>query len=388
MARRNKKSKRFYYAFVAVVLIIVIAVAFLDFKFRFGIVNWGSILNESQSDSAVISEVDEIKDLKITFIDVGQGDAILITFPDGKNMLVDAGEGYNSVKGKLDEYLTADGEKIKLDYVVATHTDGDHIGSMAYIYENYEVGYSYRPYVKFSGINSFPDGFLNEGFESKSSKTYGEYLTAVANEGTPNVYFTDETDISVSVNAGDKNIEYSVDFVMPYAKTVEGFRDFTDSNDFSAVMIIKFAGKKIMLTGDMEAKAEQKFVEYYAQNTDEISTLDCDVLKVAHHGSATSSTMGFLNLIKPENAVISTGLCHGTYRHPREEALNNLLAVYAKIYRTDLQGTITLTVSPSGEMTFDMEIPEEFKEYLLCSADEISAIDGLKEEIENYKKNL
>ena len=198
------------------------------------------------------------------------------------------------------------------------------------------------------------------------------------------MYFTDESDFSVTVTAGDRQIDYSVDFVMPYAKTVEGFKDFTDSNDFSSVIMIEFAGIKIMLTGDMEKDAEKKFVDYYSVNTGEKAYLNCDILKVAHHGSATSSTMEFLNLIDPEYSVISCGVCHGTYMHPREESLNNLIAVGSLIYRTDLQGTVTLVVTPSGQISFTTQT-NAYDHLLLMSADEIK---DYKNEIKDFKKNL
>lgn len=387
MAKKDSKSNKYYYIFVAIVLIIVILVTVLDYSFRFGIFNWNAILSEeSTSTSESVEEVvvDEIGNLKITFIDVGQGDAILVNFPGGKNMLIDAGE--SSAKSVLDEYLTVDGNKLTLDYVVATHTDSDHIGSMAYVYENYDVLYSYRPYVKYSGKTTFENDFINEGYNPKSTKTYSDYLTGVDKENTTNVYFKDDTDINVSLSTGTEQIEYSVDFVMPYAQTLEGFSIFSDSNDFSSVMIVEFAGVKIMLTGDMEKEAETAFVNYYKTNSSEVANLDCDILKVAHHGSATSSTLGFLNLIKPEYSVISTGVCHGTYMHPRVEALNNLIAVNSMIYRTDLQGTVTLVVTPDGEITFATQT-KFYDEYLLKSAQELEDLN-LKEEIKNFKKSL
>ncbi|MBQ7373855.1 MAG: MBL fold metallo-hydrolase [Clostridia bacterium] len=382
-SKKNKNSKKYYYAFIAVVLILVIIVAIIDYNFGLGIVKWDKVFQKESktSESYESVEVDEIGNLKITFIDVGQGDAILINFPDGKNMLVDAGENCADV---LDEYLTVNGEKLVLDYVVATHTDSDHIGEMDYVYENYQVNYSYRPYVKYSGDYTFGGAFSNAGYHPKSTATYGDYLKGVENEGTPNVFFTDDSDFHVSVTAEDKQIDYSVDFIMPYAKTVEGFKDFTDSNDFSSVMIVEFAGVKIMLTGDMEKDAEKLFTEYYASNTGEVAKLDCDVLKVAHHGSATSSTMSFLNLIKPEYSVISCGVCHGTYMHPRAEALDNLTAVGSSIYRTDLQGTVTLVVTTSGEITFTTQT-HEYDELLYKDAYEI---EDLKDEIKNFKENL
>lgn len=387
MAKKDNKSNKYYYIFIAIVLIIVILVTVLDYSFRFGIFNWNEIFPEEStpaSESVEDVKVDEIGDLKITFIDVGQGDAILINFPDGKNMLVDAGE--SSAKGVLDEYLTVNGKKLTLDYVVATHTDSDHIGSMAYVYENYDVLYSYRPYVKYSGKTTFESDFLNEGFNPKSTETYSAYLTGVDNENTQNVFFKDDTDISVSLSTETEKIEYSVDFVMPYAKDLNGFSIFSDSNDFSSVMIVQFAGVKIMLTGDMEKEAEKAFVDYYKTNPSQSASLDCDVLKVAHHGSATSSTLGFLNLVKPENSVISTGVCHGNYMHPKAEAINNLIAVNSRIYRTDLQGTITLTVTPDGDLSFTTQT-SVYDGYLYKSAQELEDLN-LKDEIKNFKKTL
>lgn len=384
MAKRKNKSKKYYYIFIAIILIVVLVVTLLDYKFRFGIIDWDKVF-QVENDSSISKEsveVDEIGNLKITFMDVGQGDAILINFPDGKNMLIDAGE--NSAEDVLDKYLTVNGKKLVLDYVVATHTDSDHIGSMDYVYENYQVNYSYRPYVKYSGDYTFGEGFINEGYHPKDTKTYGDYLKGVYEEGTKNVFFTDDTDFSFTVTAGDKTCEYSIDFVMPYAKTLDGFKDFSDSNDFSSVMILEFAGKKVMLTGDMEKDAEKLFTDYYAKNTSEIASLDCDVLKVAHHGSATSSTMGFLNLIQPEISVISCGVCHGTYMHPRKQALDNLIAIGSTIYRTDLQGTITLVITPSGEMSFTTQT-HEFDELLLLDAE---SIKGRKDEIKDFKENL
>ena len=380
MAKRKNKSKKYYYIFIAIILIVVLVVSLLDYKFRFGIIDWDKVfqVETDSSGSKESVEVDEIGNLKITFMDVGQGDAILINFPDGKNMLIDAGE--NSAEDVLDKYLTVNGKKLVLDYVVATHTDDDHIGSMDYVYENYQVNYSYRPYVKYSGDYTFGAGFINEGYHPKATPTYGDYLKGVSNEGTKNVFFTDDTDFSFTVTAGDKTCEYSIDFVMPYVKTLDGFKDFSNSNDFSSVMILEFAGKKVMLTGDME----KLFTEYYVKNTSEIASLDCDVLKVAHHGSATSSSMGFLNLIQPEISVISCGVCHGKYKHPTKQALDNLIAIGSTIYRTDLQGTVTLVITPSGEMSFTTQT-HEFDDLLLLDAE---SIKDRKKEIEDFKENL
>ena len=116
MARKKKKNNKYYYAFVAIVLIIVILVAILDYNFRFGIVNWDEIFvseTESEKESQKVNVAGQIGNLTVTFIDVGQGDAILINFPDGTNMLVDAGE--NGSEDELEEHLIVNGEKLVLD---------------------------------------------------------------------------------------------------------------------------------------------------------------------------------------------------------------------------------------------------------------------------------
>ena len=139
---------------------------------------------------------------------------------------------------------------------------------------------------------------------------------------------------------------------------------------------------------------EKAFVEYYQQNASKKGYIDCDVLKLGHHGSGTSSSFDFLSLIKPEHAVISCGVCHGTYMHPRKEAINNLIAVQntleytsaspKSLYRTDLQGTVVLTVTPNGEISFTVET-NNFDEYIFMSANEI---EEYKDIIKDFKKNL
>jgi len=382
------KTNKYYYAFVAVVLIIAILVVGLDYKFRFGLIDWaatGESSEESQSNESYEQTfVDELGDLTVKFIDVGQGDAIFIIFPDGKTMLIDAGKNTNSAKTALDENLIVNGQKAVLDYVVATHSDDDHIGSMPYVYENYQVNKSYRPYTKAINANaeSFTDIF-NKGYTEKASKIYYEYLLGVQNENTPCEFFYDGSDFQTVANSDDESISYKVDFVMPYAKTLDGFNALGKNvNDPSAIIIIEFAGKKIMFTGDIEEKAEEAFVSYYEQNSSEADYLDVDVLKVAHHGSDTSSSFDFLSLVKPEHVVISCGIGN-SYQHPCDEALNNIIGIQSTlnvtdgkpIYRTDLHGTVVLTVTAEGEMTFTVETTEN-DEFLLYNGTQIAEVEN------------
>ena len=157
--------------------------------------------SESQSPKEDYNEEFELietsKDLKITFMDIGQGDSILIEFPDGKNMLIDAGDKRNASMAVFDRYLKdKDGNKLKLDYCVTTHPDSDHIGMMDYIYREYDVGKSYRPYVYSTYKDSSVfDSTFNAGINIKaSSQRYYKYLQGVYDEGTYWEFFNDDSD--------------------------------------------------------------------------------------------------------------------------------------------------------------------------------------------------
>ena len=386
MSNKIKKNK-YYYAFIAVVLIIVIMVAILDYRFGLGIVDWsGQSTEESSSERDSYEKVSasEVGDLIIKFIDVGQGDAIFVVFPDKKTMLIDAGNNGSGTEEVLEANILVDGQKPIINYAVATHSDSDHVGSMDFIYENYEVEYSYRPYENHVDGEGYPSGF-NLGYNDISSGAYKNYLNGLLNENTGWEFFTDKSSVLTYIDAGDDSISYKVDFVMPYISSLSDFSAFPDSNDMSPIIVIEFAGKRIMLTGDLEKEAEEAFVGYYTENPELLSTLDCDLLKVGHHGSATSTSQEFLDLVSPEYAVISCGVNHGTYHHPRQAVLDRLINANSRIYRTDLQGTVTLTVSPTdGKMSITTQT-NHFDEYIFTCGDDLA---DLKQEIEDYKDNL
>ena len=156
-------------------------------------------------------------------------------------------------------------------------------------------------------------------------------------------------------NSSQESISYKVDFLMPYAKTVEGFNSLGKNvNEVSAIIVLEFAGRKIMLTGDIEDNAENAFVDYFKLNSNEKSGLDVDVLKVAHHGGKESTTQNFLNTVLPEYALISVGEGN-KYGHPKAEVLSRLNNIgCGEVYRTDKNGTIVLTISSvSMQMSWD-----------------------------------
>ena len=391
--KREKELQKFVACLVVIIIItvIVLAVFYISNGYKF---DFGFLKKESESVSVNYSEVDNVRDLKVYFIDIGQGDCIFIELPDGKNMLIDTGEKRNAGKAKIDKYLRDEkGNKVTIDYCVATHPDSDHIGLMPYVYEQYDVLKSYRPYVYSENKSASALPYeLNKGIKIKnSSNIYYDYITNVNAEQTYWEFFKDDSDFSNGFTGKDGEIyEYTVNFVMPYADNLNDYQYFTTPNDFSAVIMLEYADRKILFTGDIEYEtgkkgAEQSFIREFS--TSNSAMVDCDVLKVAHHGSDSSTSPEFLSLVKPEYSVISCGLSN-KHRHPLKSTLDNLVNCGSEIYRTDLQGTIILTIDSKGIMTFEKQT-DKYKELIFEDGDTIKQYEiDHADEIEKFKATL
>lgn len=390
--KREKELQKFVACLVVIIIItvIVLAVFYISNGYKF---DFGFLKKESESVSVNYSEVDNVRDLKVYFIDIGQGDCIFIELPDGKNMLIDTGEKRNAGKAKIDKYLRDEkGNKVTIDYCVATHPDRDHIGLMPYVYEQYDVLKSYRPYVYSENKSASALPYeLNKGIKIKnSSNIYYDYITNVNAEQTYWEFFKDDSDFSNGFTGKDGEIyEYTVNFVMPYADNLNDYQYFTTPNDFSAVIMLEYADRKILFTGDIEYEtgkkgAEQSFIREFSSNPEMV---DCDVLKVAHHGSDSSTSPEFLSLVKPEHSVISCGLSN-KHRHPLKSTLDNLVNCGSEIYRTDLQGTIILTIDSKGNMTFEKQT-NKYDGKILDDGDTIKQYEiDHADEIEKFKATL
>lgn len=391
--KREKELQKFIACLVVIIIItvIVLAVFYISNGYKF---DFGFLKKESESVSVNYSEVDNVRDLKVYFIDIGQGDCIFIELPDGKNMLIDTGEKRNAGKAKIDKYLRDEkGNKVTIDYCVATHPDSDHIGLMPYVYEQYDVLKSYRPYVYSENKSASALPYeLNKGIKIKnSSNIYYDYITNVNAEQTYWEFFKDDSDFSNGFTGKDGEIyEYTVNFVMPYADNLNDYQYFTTPNDFSAVIMLEYADRKILFTGDIEYEtgkkgAEQSFIREFS--TSNPAMVDCDVLKVAHHGSDSSTSPEFLSLVKPEYSVISCGLSN-KHRHPLKSTLDNLVNCGSEIYRTDLQGTIILTIDSKGIMTFEKQT-NKYDGKILDDGDTIKQYEiDHADEIEKFKATL
>lgn len=239
-----------------------------------------------------------VTDLTVRFVDVGQADCEIIQFPDGRNIIIDAGK--NETEDELVEKVKGYGIE-KFDYVVATHPHEDHIGGMDKIIDNFEIGCIYMP-----------DAVSNTGtFESVLHSI--ENKNADVKQAKAGITVIDEENISMV-------------FVAPNSDSYE------ETNDYSAVVKLTYGNRSFLFTGDAEAASEK---EMLANGMD----IGADVLKVGHHGSSTSSTKAFIQKVNPTYAVIEVGE-DNSYGHPHEETVEILKGI--NVYRTDIHGTVTV----------------------------------------------
>lgn len=238
----------------------------------------------------------------VTFLDVGQGDAIFIQAPNGNQVLIDAGPG-SKVLGELSKVMPFYDRS--LDLIIATHPDSDHIGGFLDVLKTYRSGLVMEP-----GVDS-ESAFYRE-FERLLEKNNIKKI--LARRGMK-VMLDDS--VYLLVLFPDRN--------------VTGW----DTNDASIVVKLIYGKTSFLLTGDSPQKMENYLVFLDGQN------LKSDVLKAGHHGSKTSSSESFIKYVSPEYAIISAGK-NNRYGHPHKETLDVLEKFKVKILRTDEQGTIKI----------------------------------------------
>lgn len=362
--RKINKKKRTLSKFLATLTVLIFICVALACYLYPPLYDYIKGLISDQSNNYVVDGdvtiVKELKDLKVHFVDVGQGDCIIIELPDGKNVIIDSGE---SDFDDLDSYIKENTSVTCFDYVIATHADYDHIGNFDDLFKNYEVKYVYRPYVKYDGEDYEFSGDFNKGSYKyqQDSKSYGRFLDYILNEDyvidgksydAGWEFFNYNSDFAgkIKVEGQETEYEYYFDFLTPKLDDLSKI-EYKDANDYSPIIKFSYCGVDIMFTGDAEAEAEADFVKFYKGYE---SDLDVEILKVSHHGSLSSTTQDFLDLIKPDCAVIQCGL-DNDYLHPRQATLTRLFNKGCTVYRNDLQGDILLTINSNGEYGFATE---------------------------------
>lgn len=243
----------------------------------------------------------ENKYLKVVFLDIGQGDAIFIQTPNKKQMLIDSGNG-NQILPKLYKIMPLFDKSI--DILVITNPDQDHIGGFQYVIKEFKIGMILEP-----GTNS-------------ETLTY-ENLEKIIEEKKINRKLA-KRGMKIVL---DKDIHFDVLFPD---------RDVSDweRNDGSLVAKLSYLNSTFMLMGD-----GTKYTEYLIRENENDKFLESDILKLGHHGSHTSSSLLWLETVKPEFAIVSAGK-NNKFGHPSQDVISNLNSLGIKYLETFKTGNI------------------------------------------------
>lgn len=252
---------------------------------------------EAEPDPATLT------DLVVRFVDVGQGDATILEFPDGKTMLIDTPTGKSEV---VKSTLRADGRST-IDWLVATHPDADHIGGLDGIISSMDIGSVWAPEA------------------NSSTQTYTRFLTSISNKGMG----IEPAYAGRQIATGEN---YSIDILWPQQGA-----SYSEDNAYSVVIKVTYGENAFLFTGDAPVEAQNTCVDGHV-----------DVLKVSHHGSASGMSSALAAKLTPTIAVLSYG--KNSYGHPTQVVLDALSSVGAQVYGTYVHGTVTV-VSNGKDVT-------------------------------------
>ncbi len=303
MAKRKnvKKSVKTIKSIIYIVLVLVLAAGAY-----FGI--FDDPLGVAKPDkTGTVTELDDGK-LQLHMIDVGQADSFLLRIPDGKNVkniLIDAGAPNNTRPDTIPDYLSSLGIK-ELDMLILTHPHYDHIGAAQKVLDSVTVRTVMIPDCDYSG------------------KTWTNILETIEKKNIEVIF----SEVGQTLDIGDAKMK----ILAPSDNMLAG----KETNDYSIVAKVTYGETSFMFTGDAESDSEAEILKAFSK-----SDLKCNVLKVGHHGSSTSSSQAFLNAVSPEIALISCGKGND-YGHPHKETMQKLGDMGINIFRTDEMGTVII----------------------------------------------
>jgi len=271
---------------------------------------------------------------QVHFIDVGQGDAIAIRFPNNKTMLVDSGPVNSelNLKEYLDKIFFYDNYDT-FDYVFLTHSDIDNIENMEFIIDNYKINNFYRPFIYSNNLESNKVGYKVDNL------CYDGILNKIKINGISTFFSTDGGKIDTGSGLIEMFLPKSLD-------------EIEETNDFSPFLIISSNGSKVCLSGDSGIEFEEEMI-----NRGVLEKVD--LLKLAHHGSKYSNSEALLNVLSPEFVACSVG--DNDYGHPSSDVLLRL-ANFDAVNNTNIFSTFKSTLN-NGNLIYyvnnnysDMEV--------------------------------
>lgn len=288
-----------------------------------------SFLTIGVSILLIVNFTDVYQDrMRINFIDVGQGDSCLIRYK-GINIMIDSGgslsknkdgKSYDIGENVLNNYLLNRGIT-RLDYIMASHFDEDHSQGFVFLLKNMKV----------------KNVIISEQY--KTSSIYEQFKQICKKQNIQIIY----------VRSGDEIRIKDLAFKILHPKSKENQISENPLNNNAIVCMVKYKNRRILFTGDIEKVAENEMVKEYTNG------LKADILKVGHHGSKTSTTKEFLDLINPSVALIGVGQ-NNKFGHPNEDVIKRLEEKNIQIYRTDEMGEISVIIDKNGKIKINTHI--------------------------------
>lgn len=370
MARKKRSKAKISLEVVLAILLIAIIAAVICY---FAVPSFKKMVDDYlqrlvQGNDPGTNDAKGESELRVHYLDVGQGDSILIEFPDDTDMLIDSGDRRNATAEYIETYLKNLGIET-LDYLMLTHSDSDHVGNMVQVLEAFEVEKAYIPSIDEGVIttdvyNNFYKALKNEKYTTENG-SIAECEIVISQMG----------ELIKSENATDK---FFMAFLSPSPRGMleDGEYDVLnskkpntngpDKNAVSPITYLEYMGKKIIFTGDVTGDPAERVMKnyetgvynnmfpdgnggYYAVNFEN----GVDVYKAAHHGSAThgSNSADFINFLNPKYAVISLDsetAANRDWEMPASTLMESFSDIGTSVYRTDLNGTIVVTVYPDA----------------------------------------
>lgn len=295
-AKKKRKINKDFWLFIFLAIIYLIYL-YIDYK-------------QNQQQTANVNGV-----LYVHMIDCGQADSFLFEY-EGEYALIDCGT--KSTGRDVVEYLKKQNVN-KLKFVIGTHPHDDHMGGMKTVIENFETELIYMPETK--------DGLV-------TSDWYISLLQEIKKD-------------NISVENPSVNDKYYLgDAVFNVVEQLTPEEAGNNINDYSTVVKVSFGEMDLLMTGDAEKKVESKIMQSH-------NNLECEILKLGHHGSDTSTSDKFLDEVNPQYGLISCGV-DNKYNHPCESTMQKLKDRDIQVYRTDEVGDVVVSIT-SDEISFDKD---------------------------------